>query len=260
MRMHWMRMLLITAVASGMGVTGCLVESDGDLDPGDKALKDDEVVAISGGSEIAAVEASLGVSLNKETKTIRDELNNSVTLLVASQNGQVVADFLNNVEISIEPLRDMTIQHASETAPISADIGLEEPPNAAGLLLEVASRSFGPDTKAFTLKFKGKSAVGQTGDNFGAQIAEYESQLYVEGFKIDYLSFGCNSGGCDNSLEVQHWSRSCGLCNYKLYASHTLHPGESWASCNDSRRTKVKIFGSFSPNMYSWNFTFWNCS
>jgi hypothetical protein len=90
-------------------------------------------------------------------------------------------------------------------------------------------------------------------------LATSESDTWVEGFVINYQSFLCPS--CASSIRVEHWSRDCRLCSYKRVAERTLFPGESWSSCNDGRRTKVKIYGQYSDRAaYNWSFNFWDCS
>jgi hypothetical protein len=227
-----------------------------------------EAVDLQGQTEIEAVERSLGVDLIKELKTISDERNNSVTLLVASQRRDLVDNFLNNTDISIEILPSFMPTVSSNGGSVAADLGKEEPPSARGLMLEVVSKSFGPDTQAFSLKFRSKRELQQ--DDHGAVPADglgeavsalsetHESALYIEGFQIDYLSFACDA--CNNQMTVEHYSRSCGVCSYYLHAKKVLYPGQSWYSCNDARRTKVKITGTYDASFYNWNLTFVNCA
>lgn len=90
-------------------------------------------------------------------------------------------------------------------------------------------------------------------------LAEYESDSYVEGFVLNYLSFSCPS--CTSTIRVEHWTRACRLCSYRKYADYPLQPGQSVSSCNDGRRTKVRVYGSYSERtFYNWSFNFVNCS
>ncbi len=213
----------------------------------------------NGKSQIEVVEQELGVSLVKEFKTITDEHGNSVNLLVASQQQEVVNDFLARTDIYLEMI-DTTSTSNVDSNGIdvpSANAGKEQLPNSRRLMLEVVSKSFGPETKAFTLQFRGKDEY-QPNSVTPLSLATYESEMYVEGFKITYLGFNC--GTCTGDITVQHWSRQCALCSYKLFASQVLSPGQYWQSCNDARRTKAVINGMFPASYYSWNFTFWNCA
>jgi hypothetical protein len=180
-----------------------------------------------------------------------------ITLLVASTRSEVVADFLDNTEISIEVLNDFQNPKIESGKLATTDVEGNTEADANGLMLEVVSKTFGPSTKAFTLKFVGKNTVEEVGSR--GLIAEYESSLFIEGFIIDYISFGCGST-CNPNILVEHWSRSCALCSYKLYAYQSLAPGTSWSTCKDARRTKAKIFGDYPVSFYTWNFTFWNCA
>jgi hypothetical protein len=212
-------------------------------------------------TQIEGVEASLSINLIKKYQTITDDQGNSVTLLVASKKAEIIDNFLNNTDISIEVLPSFTPPGSTDGIQVTAGLGEEEQQeDANGLLLEVASKKFGDNTKAFTLKFRGKSVVGSDGKIVDrALLEENESQLFIEGFMIDYLTFNCNNG-CNDDILVEHWSRACALCSYKKFASRSLNPGEGWDSCNDARRTKCKIFGDYPRSFYSWNFTFWNCA
>jgi len=90
-------------------------------------------------------------------------------------------------------------------------------------------------------------------------LAAYESDLWVEGFVLDYKSFLCTS--CSSTIRVEHWTRQCGLCSYRKYAEYQLQPGQQVSSCNDGRRTRVYVYGAYSDrSAYYWNFNFWNCS
>jgi hypothetical protein len=90
-------------------------------------------------------------------------------------------------------------------------------------------------------------------------LASYESDLWVEGFVLNYQSFLCPN--CASTIRVEHWTRQCGLCSYRKYAEYQLQPGQQISSCNDGRRTRVYVYGSYSDrSAYFWNFNFWNCS
>jgi hypothetical protein len=90
-------------------------------------------------------------------------------------------------------------------------------------------------------------------------LASYESDTYVEGFTLNYQSFLCTS--CSSTIRVEHWTRQCGLCSYRKYAEYSLQPGQQVSSCNDGRRTRVYVYGSYNDrSAYTWNFNFWNCS
>jgi len=211
-------------------------------------------------SQIEEVEAERGINLYKQTKTIIDEHQNSVTLLVASESAKVVEDFLAGTDLSLEMVDGSAKRPESDDGDLlPGDEDAVEKPNPRLLMLEVVDRSFGPDTKAFTLKFRGRETVLPGSPGPKSLSAEYESALFIEGFQIDYLGLTC--GTCSFSgINVEHWSRACALCSYKLWASKNLSPGQSWQTCHDARRTKAKILGVLPNSFYNWNFTFWNCS
>lgn len=251
----------VLSVAFGILSAAAVVLSSGCVADGvQENVQPEEAQPEQQPTEIELIEQQLGVSLVKETKTIVDEHQNSVTLLVASQHGELVENFMNNVEVSIEtpPTPDMPPPNESTLPPGTQP--KEEAPRVDRLMLEVISKSFGPDTKAFTLKFHGKRSISiPPGTDLSAfDVQTYESELFIEGFQISYQSFNC--GGCGNAIKVQHFSRACALCSYKLWAEKTLVPGQSWASCHDARRTKAVISTAYGLSLYTWSFTFWNCA
>lgn len=123
-------------------------------------------------------------------------------------------------------------------------------------MIEVITKSFATDTKAFRLHVIGKTIAEPS-----ARAAwEHESQLFIEGFKITYNGLNCGLPGCYDNLNVEHWSRHCAVCSYKFHASSILSAGQSWETCNDARRTKAKLSGNFAQSSYNYTFTFWNCA
>jgi len=89
-------------------------------------------------------------------------------------------------------------------------------------------------------------------------LEEEGPERFVEGFEFTYNSINCIN--CDTRLRIEHYSRACALCSYKFYASQTLTPGQSWSSCHDARRTKVKVFGYYAKSDYNYQLSFWDCS
>jgi hypothetical protein len=208
-------------------------------------------------SDIATIEAQLGAPLVKKTKTISDDKGNSVTLLVASKNAAVVQDYLDNMDISLVVVDNFQAPAVAKTNTTISKPDEDLTSGTEGLMLEVISKSFGTDTKAFKLDFKGRSVVTQSTMR---STWEHESSLFIEGFIIQYYGPNCTLASCYDNLKVDHWTRHCALCSYKFFATNTLAPGQGWSSCNDGRRTKAVLSGNFSPSHYNYSFTFWNCA
>jgi hypothetical protein len=124
-----------------------------------------------------------------------------------------------------------------------------------GLMLEVVSKSFGTDTKAFKLHFRGRTSVGVN----LRDAWEFESTLFIEGFKLEYHRLNCPTK-CTGDLIVEHWSRMCAFCRFRIHSTTTLSPGHGFFSCNDARRTLVKFSGDSPRTAYVFTFTFLNCA
>ncbi len=210
-------------------------------------------------SQIAQTEKALGYTLTKQTKTISDEKGNSVTLMVASKNKEAVENYLANMDIKLLMI-DNFVAPSVKNEQVSNNKEEDFSNTTEGVILEVVSKSFGEGTKAFTLDFKGKTVAPNNLAAVTRSSWEFESQLFIEGFIITYNGLNCGNPGCYSNLDVEHWSRACALCSYKLYAKKSLSAGQTWSSCNDARRTKAKLSGTLPQTSYNYSFTFWNCA
>ena len=209
-------------------------------------------------SEIKAIEDNLGKPISRQIKTISDDKGNSVTLQIASSKPEVLQSYLDNMKIGLvileSPLQTPVASETKNTAETKPDMDFAS--GTDGIMLEVLDKKFGKDTKAFTLEFRGTPT---SLDPEARSSWEFESSLFIEGFQITYYGL-CQPSNCCNTLTVQHWTRSCALCSYKLFATKSMNPGEYWESCNDGRRTKAVLSGSLPQSAYNYNFVFWNCA
>lgn len=217
--------------------------------------QDIEEVVQTGNSEIEILAKNANVNLLTQTKTISDNLGNSVTFLLASTRNEVLEDFIQNTVLSIEVLEDFSPTDANHTSTLSENDQITAEINFEDLNIEVLSKTFGENISSFRLKVRGQNKVNEVHDR--GLLAEYTSSLHIEGFHLNYHSFAC--GNCNDDIQVYHYTKKCGFCSYKFWASRTLSPGENWSSCNDGRRTRVKIYGEFPISFYDWDFSFWNC-
>jgi hypothetical protein len=211
-------------------------------------------------NEIEQMEHRTGVTMVKTVKTIGDSEGNSISILIAAPQQSQIDAYLNTVEISLELLKEKPVATNSGQVEVLEHSPLleKETETTSGLNFEIIAKNISPEAPAYRINFAPKSSteplIGAIDRDFPFDET-WHSALFEEGINLAFTSSTCFS----KQMEVEHATKHCALCGYKVYSLGSIFPGSNWYSCNDGRRTRLTVRTFCTITTFVWGFNFINC-